>query len=401
MTWTLKQVDAMRASVLAHLDRALPEGLDARLSAALEQVVATEHDYSGDGQLSRVLNVIAALAHHGRWGGLPDRDATELHSLAESILRAHGVEKASSTLSVLWGELLLAKSQALRLAGRAYESVWEQHLSHQASRRSPVGTPAFHSLAAGLRAARLGLLDVACAALRHAEEGALPERNHEQARLVRIQATRLSGNYDEAKALLRDLEHSKLSPVAARDAAWERCIQAASDTSELEAMLTATSARGGHRDATFLLETFLWTRAVKSRQYEERTPGIKAMRKSASELLTRAAAFRACFDACRHLDDAYDPEKPLAMRLRAVGGALGDAALMPSLDKELLLRAAAFRWLLRAKQTEFAAFVLADYEMRCLAISAGKTRDALRVLTDVDRAGLLGDYVAPTLRSAS
>jgi hypothetical protein len=80
---------------------------------------------------------------------------------------------------------------------------------------------------------------------------------------------------------------------------------------------------------------------------------------------------------------------------------LGESTLLPSLDKELLFRVACIRWLYRAKQVEFAAFVFADYEARCLTLSSGKSRDVTGLLGDVDRQELLEHYVAPTLRSAS
>ena len=405
--WQLKQVDAARADVQAALDRAGTESLEARLARALLGVTAGDGAYSPDAQLSRLLYVIAALSHHARWGGLSDRDATELQNLAEALLKTHGVERSTSTLSVLWGELLVAKSQILRLKGRTFESMWEQHLSHQASRRNPVGTPAFHSLAAGLRALRLGMLSVATESLRRAETGDLPARNREQARLARVQATRLSGRLDEAKTLLDDLKRRPdLSGVAERDVIWEDFVQRAVQDQDLEPMMKAISARGTHRHATFLLEAFLWARAVTSRQFEDRTHGIRTIRKACGDLLSRATAFRVCFDAASQLDDAYDPDVPLQMRARAIGESLSETRLLPSLDKELLVRASAFRWLLRSRQLECAAFVFADYESRCYQLTGGVSgasnlNDVLKVMGDVDRPTLLEHYIAPPLRSAS
>lgn len=401
--WQSKQVEAARLALQKRLDVALEQGIAARLAYALEQIVLIEQEpFTAESQLERLLFIISALAHHARWGGLSDRDANELHNLAEAILLTHGVDKCTSTLSVLWGELFVAKSQILRLQGKTFASMWEQHLAHLVSRRSPVGTPAFHSLAAGLRALRLGMLDVAVTALSRAEAGALPDRNREQARLARIQALRLSGREGEAQELLTAmLKNPETSPVAARDAAWEGFVLKAVATGELEPMMQAISARGQHRHATFLLEGFLWARSVKARQYEERTQGIRTIRKACGELLTRTEAFKISFEACRNLDDAYDPDRPLAMRVKAVGASLGETERLPSLDKELLVRAAAFRWLLRAKQLEFAAFVFASYESRCLQLSAGRSRDVMGLMRDIDAEALLESYVAPALRSAS
>jgi len=395
--WQLRQIDETRAAVARRLDEIMARGgVELRLAACLEAIVEGERAFNPEAQLLRLVHVIAALAHHARWGGLSDRDATQLASLGEAILTAHGVDKGTSTLSVLWGELLVAKSQVMRLAGKTWESLWEQHLSHQASRRQPVGTPAFHALAAGLRAARLGMLDVAHDALLAADTQELPERNREQARLARVQCLRLAGRTDEAREALKATRPG-LSPVASRDAAWEDLVQ----RGDCGALAAAVGPRGDHRAGTFLLEAFLATRAQQSRQHEERLPGLRTIRKLSGDVVGRSLAFRACFDTCAAIDDAYDADRPLTHRIKALGEMLRDTHLLPSLDKELLARAAAFRWLLRAKQLEFAAFVFADYEMRCRQLSGGRCADVLGVMSDVDRTALLASYTAPSLRSAS
>lgn len=401
--WQLKQVEAVRQAVFRHLDIAFEDaGIEARLTAALAAVADSGRAFTPEAQLERLIYVIAALAHHGRWGGLSDRDAKQLAQIAEAILLTHGVDKTSSTLSVLWGELHFARSQALRLAGRTWESFWEQHLAHQASRRAPVGTSAFHSLASGLRALRLGMLDIATSALARAAEADLPERNREQAMLGHVQAVRLAGKHEEARSHLDKLLSShRLSLLARRDAAWETLVQDAVASGNLNAMTKAVGPHGDHRHGTFALEAFLWTRAAQSRQFEERLPGIRALRGVCGDVLSQAPAFRVCFTACSYIDDAYDPERPLHLRTRALGTCLHDASLLPSLDKELLLRAAACRWLYRAKQLEFAAFVFADYEMRCRQLSAGTNADVLNLLSDINRGELLEHSVAPQLRSAS
>jgi hypothetical protein len=74
---------------------------------------------------------------------------------------------------------------------------------------------------------------------------------------------------------------------------------------------------------------------------------------------------------------------------------------LPSLDKELLVRSAAFRWLYRGKQAEMAAFVYADNEMRSRQLSSGTATDVMGLLRDVDRDAVLASGFAPVLRQAS
>jgi len=398
--WQLKQVIETRDKVNKHLDLALEHGIAGRLTTALAAISNSSQLFTPEVQLERFIYIIAALGHHARWGGLSDRDAVQLINIAESTLLSHRVERTSSTLSELWGELHVARSQILRVAGKSWESMWEHQLGHQSSRRAPVGSIAFHSLAAGLRALRLGMLDIAAKALANAEEGDLPKRNQEQARIGRVQATRLAGNFDGARNLLEKiLSDASISTLTRRDCQWEVLVLNSVVTGNIEKLIHSTKTE--HQYPTFVLEAFLWSRSVQSRQFEISFPNIRSLRRKCGDLLTKAKAFRLCFDACSQIDDAYDADRPLHVRTRSLGESLQQSPALPSLDKELLFRVAAFRWLYRAKQLEFAAFVFADYEMRCQQLSMGASGDVMGLVKDVDRQSLLIHYVAPPIRSVS
>jgi hypothetical protein len=390
-------LQSVRAVVAARLDAL--DGIEPRLELALASIHELESASDAAGQLTRLIYVIAALAHHARFGGLSDRDAAHLLKLAEALLISNQVERSTSTLSILWGELHVAQSQILRLAGMTYESMWEHHIGHQSSRRAPVGPPAFHSLAAGLRALRLGMLDLAVAALSSATSSDLPRRNVEQAHLALIQALRLSGQVDEAAAKLAELQKAGgLSAVASRDAAWEGHIIAATSSGDLAPMMHAVAAKAEARAPSLMLEAWLWARAVEKRGFENQAPSLGVVRKRLGPLAQTAASLRTCFNACRSLDEAYDADRPLVLRTRGVGDALARAQMLPSLDKELLLRAATFRWLLRAKQLELAGFVFADYTAKCRQLSRGANDDLLSCMSDIDRDRVVSAIVAPALR---
>ena len=127
-----------------------------RLRAALDGVARLGGLFSPQEQLQRFIYLIAALAHHARWGGLKSNVVTQLMQLGEAILKTHHVEKCESTLSGLWGELHLSHSQVLKKSGEPFLAAWEQQFSRYLSGRAPVGAEGFHALAVANRALRLG-----------------------------------------------------------------------------------------------------------------------------------------------------------------------------------------------------------------------------------------------------
>lgn len=389
--WQSTKLAAIKEDVTRRMGEAmLSGGPEARLETALTEIVNLEGASDAVSQQRRFVLIVAALAHHARWGGLNRTQAVQLGQIGEALLKTNGVDPVTSTLSHLWGELRLANSQILRKDGDHWNAAWEQHYSYYLSKRSPVGNKAFHALAIATRSLRLGHLDMALEAFGQAERGQITPRNVELARLGRIQCSRLSLRLDEAKELTQDMTGwASLSDTARRELEWEEACLAAQESGSLDQIVRMVDKGGSHRTGTYLLEAFLWSRAVPSRRYEERVPRVANMRRFAAEDIKSSDAMQAFYECCLALERAYESERPLSTRLEALGKALERSAVMPSVDKELLLLAGAVRWLMRHKQANFAALVVAEYRSRSLALTGGRSRDALNLLVNLDDGRIL------------
>jgi hypothetical protein len=396
--WQTAEVQAVRDRLVAELDRTLAEaGASARLDAALTGIEALEHDHRPIGQLQRWVLIVAALAHHARWGGLGAHRPAQLLEAGEAILLTHGVERATSSLGFMWGELHLAYSQVLKQAGQSWESAWQQHYAQWVARCAPAFGPGFQALATGSRALRLGFVDLALRELAQAETAAdssgMTLRHRDQARLLRIQALRISGDVDAALQLCADAAaRPDTSEEARLEADWEHACCLAQRDGDLDALVARLGRSGSHRHGPFLLEGFLWTRASASRRWDDRLPLVRSMRRLAKTEAAVSDSTRAFYAAVQQIEDCYETGRPLATRLDGLGEVLARISQLPSVDKELLVLAAAFRWLARAKQPSFAALVLAAYQARSRVVTSGRASDAL---------GLVADAAGPAPSAAS
>ena len=392
--WQITDALRLRTQIVAELDAVIDSnGVEARLAKALGMIVSLERESDTLSQLRRFLCIVAALSHHARWGGLTARQCTQLLQIGEALLKTNGVEPTTSSLSQLWGELHLANSQVQKQEGDAWNAAWQQHFSFFMSRRTPVGNASFQALSRALRAFRLGYFDVAEPGFVQAEASDLPGRNRGQARLCRIQILRLSGRTEEAMKLCNDETTTMiLGEEFAVELFWERAACLAQLSGNLAPMMALLGRNGSHRRAAYLLEASLWTRAVQSRRFEEQIPAAESIRKSCRDDINSCDTMKAFFTSVQQVENCYDNVRPLGLRLTGLGHIIGSSSLLPSIDKELLLLAASFRWLIRSKQHGFATLVLARYHAISRVVSSGKHIDALGIMGDIDCAR----YLSPT-----
>ena len=383
--WKAQQIRSVRRQCIAKLDEVLVEqGVKARLQFTMQQIAETQEDPSPDAQLTRFVHIVAALSHHARWGGLSEKQARQLTQVGEAILISHGVEPTTSSLSFVWGELYLSEGQIQRSAGETWRSLWQQHMAHLQSRRSPVCESHFQALIVGNRSLRLGHLDVAIRAFDSALAGNLPTRGREQALISRINAYRLQGESETAKQLSIEAEATGLSDLASLELRWETLCNDAGRTGELQSMVVSVDRQGEFRKAPFMIESFLWTRAVRSKAFEDRVPNMRNLRRITGVQLDDSIAMQAFFHSALQIEQCGESDRPLSQRLEKLGDLIATRDRLPSLDKELLFLAASIRWLLRAKQKGFAATVLSEYRARCRQLSQGRLDDVLGVLSDID-----------------
>jgi hypothetical protein len=87
------------------------------------------------------------------------------------------------------------------------------------------------------------------------------------------------------------------------------------------------------------------------------------------------------FAAALALENLEDDSVPITFRLQSLGEVLNDANGLISIDKELLVMAAAIGWLRRQKLWHMATIVTRNYSSLSRRISLGETENVLAIDT--------------------
>ncbi len=411
--WTAVRWEQERgAAALTASGTEREKGPDAAREVLSDAIAALESDLQADAQLRRFALVTQLLALHARQGVMTAPEAARLADTGEAILRAQGVAPLASRLSFLHGELALVTARVRRREGRSWQAAWTTQLGLFLAKGVGEGGEGVQALATADEALRRG--DAALALEGFSIAGRDPELSR-RARLGKLTALRLSGRLGEASALADAAgPGGSGSAVAARaggpapaDAArpdasrpsageedrqfdvyfegfaWEALRREAQATADLTRMVAAVNRAGGHRDAARVLEAGLWTKAVPVKSWLGRVPKPETVRRTFGDDFRRGSPLAALYECALAIDRAHDQEIPLQLRLRDLGDALEQAPRVPSIDAELLVWAAAARWLVRHHQPLLAAQAASEYRALSLRLSDGAVPDALLLLRDL------------------
>lgn len=373
MSWSKPKIEAEKASIRKWLDSI--EGTPkARLRELLREIKSQLHATDDDLQLRTFLCIVFALAHHLRQGGLPAKEVQWLGYVGDTLLRLHGIENSRSRVAFLFGDLHLMLSQIYWKEGRQWDATWEQLLAktqESSSGDSKSGT----LLALASRAFRLGQLENALRWIEEAQTQGLEGWWANQAQLKRLMVFRLQGRFSEAETLERSfLKSALLNESERREISWERLTRAAQQTGDLVALVHSTRRRAEHHDAEFAMEAFLWTRIVSSTRWMKQFPNFRKLVYSSQ---IKPSANDPLYQAIKTIEDCYDNQLSILRRLRDLGEVLGSLPKLINLNHELLVRAAALRWLIRVNAHDARGLVQAEYENLSLKITNGTSRDVL------------------------
>lgn len=383
-TWSKALVEATKASVKGEIDG---DAGDARTPGErLERInrgIREAEDAASPAEFLRLyVYVVSALVHDARHGGLTAKDVARFRKLAYSILQVQGIQPESSTMAFLYGELHLALSQIHRRNGDHWMAAWEQQMSLTLSRREPPGGIGFQLVSQAIRTLRLGSAARALTDFTEAEsDGALDSLNRERARLGRVRCLRLLGDHDAAANLAKEsAAKAALRPATVLELGWEVICLDAQESGELTRMVAAVGPKGDHGQAVYLLEAIAWAYAMRGKQWIERLPKASTVARRRGVDARKLGFF---LEAIEVVESCYDTDVPFAIRLDRLGAMLVRRQEVISVDRELLILAAAARWLWRAKQRELAATVLEEYRSLSLRLSNGANRDVLSLADDV------------------
>jgi hypothetical protein len=392
LTWQQKRIALEKAQARAELNaRGDPRS---RLEHALARVAELEDDISAVGLLRRYVFIVSALVHHGRHGGLSDLKVRRLKDLALAILRPqmHGprVTQAWS----LFAELKIILGQAYARRGMQWRAAWEQAFAARfarapRSRAADDGAasgvqPGFQAYTCGVQALRLGHVSLALASFDEAEREGVSAPVALHLGLRRAKALRLAGRTDESRERVRELARRPGVGEAMRlELAWEELAVAAQETGDVRPLATAVQRRGAHFRATYVLEAHLWAAATRGGCAPVVLPSVRS-RAARTSLALREQDF--LYKCVLQLVTCQDPDVTLELRVEGLGQVLARLSRLVSVDKELLVRAAAARWLASVPCDALAALARADYRALSLTLTDGARDDAL---------GLLGDLLRP------
>lgn len=358
---------AMLAEELRDVELRLgPEGVRAYLDHAIE-ALATNPD--PEAQLRRFCFVMTLLVQHERHGWLSPAEVTRVADLAEAILKIQGINPQSSKLSWLYGDLHLVLSQIRRKEGRPWHAAWLAQTAVSVGFGGP-RDEAHGALTTAGRALRLGNLTLALEATTLAADAP-------KAQLMRLQALRLAGRLDEADELAAKL--TATDDETRLELEWEAMCRHAQRTGDLTTMVNAVARGRSHRHPTYMLEVTLWAKVVPSKQWLDRVPRVETIRKLFPDAFRRGSHNAFFYECAAKMDRSYDNGIPLPHRLTDLGALLEDTGRLLTFDKELLLFAAATRFLGRYHQPVLAALAQGEYRARSLRASDGVTADVFGI----------------------
>jgi len=381
--WRTSDIEAQKAAIKKELDEVGKVlNLPKRLSRALSRIRELENDTSRLGTLRRFIYVISALVHHLSHGGLISQQVQNLAHLGTAILKIQGIAPVTSKLGFLYGDLHLVLSQIYRKSGDQWHAGWQQLTSFYLSQRAPSGGKGFQSFVIGNLAIRLGQGRFALKEFENAKGYGVSQEHLGRVQLEHAKSLRLCGRVREAESIFEDLSSiNQFSEGEKKELAWELMCRKVAKSGDITPLVMAIRKGKSHHKPIYIVEAFIWSRAVQTRQWIQRFPRMRNMARHKG-ITRKSLGF--VYDCATAIDQCYDYEIPYDLRLDRLGRVLGRSSLLPTIDLELLLWGAAARWLARSRTFRFTALVLGKYHALCLQLSNGRFRDTLGILGDFE-----------------
>ena len=355
----------------------------ATLSRMLED---GENDTSVAALTRRYICIIYALILQEKWLLLGRAEVKRLVTQGQALLMALGVDSQSSVLAWLHGDLHIIYSQILRNDGLQWEAAWEQQHAVAANQRRGGQAADLQRLIMANRTMRLGHGPQAIEIARSIEASESKDAPlGGKARLLIGQGLLLGASWNEfeARSAARDLNSD--SPNAAEGAEstlqkefdWQLLMLKAWRDHDLDPMITAIKAGGRFYQASYIIEVAMIGYCNPSVRVQKSLPRMSYLIRNRKISLLNQDSW---FDCARTMEDAYDDGIPLATRFAHVGEMLEKRNTLSTVDKELLLWAATYRWLRRKRIHEMSELVSLEYQSLCHRLSGGKTNDVLGII---------------------
>ncbi len=372
-TWKREQIEQIKARIRQEL---APFPLPADRIPFLFQQISQAEEQEPD----RLIYVMTLLNTHVREGGLTDLQVKDLFQLAEALLTLQNIKPKSSSLAFLLGELHILKAQLHMNEGEPLLACIEQQLVEHVSGAELPGGKSFQSLSLARMSLRLGEAELAVNYVDRALQHGLDPSFFAYAQLIKLRSFRLSHRLDEAEALTKDLLKQDLDARSQREIHWESLCRIVFRTGSIDGLMEVMNPRRDFYQASYILESFFWIRAISGLQWMEHLPKLKSLSQKKNLNFKSISAYHRC---AIHLERAYDKDIPLAHRLILVKKTLQSVHDLADIDKVLLVHLALMRWLIRSQSRELARFVYSEYVILSHRLSG--TPDALGIAADLSQ----------------
>jgi len=364
----------VRDDVRSELKRlvSVPEAL----SYACRKYDSLHGDRSIPSQVHAFWWACEALRLHAVHGGLAQDEVERLLRSTKAVLTRYNVRPRTSRVALLHEALHEVVAQLAHRNGDGFAGAWHELLARYKGGDSPhhpeVYTEQFAELELGGRHYHSLLWMDAELMSSESRSAAAP--------LARARMLRLTGQFDEARSVVAWHAPSGDDAIG-RELLWEQACIETGVTGSLSPQTRLLRLDRRLRLTGRTLELRVWTHATQSKQWLGACPRVATLRRSA-----RAAGHpldEVMYGCAQQLEGCHQTAAPLSLRLERLGGWLSRVAEIERADHQLLIWAAATRWLVRVKRKRMAALTHHCYEQLSLYLSGDHCRDPLGALRDI------------------
>ncbi len=383
MPWSETLIILERQTVAEAIETSNVPGYPrARLEFALQRVEEAGRDDAPIGRLHAFLFALAALEQHAEQGGLTAAETRRLAAAGLSILRLMRIDPESSKLAFLHADMHRVMGRIHQGEGRSWAASWELWLAGNVTSAQKGDLSANDLHAKGISALRRGHTELALA---HFDLASNQSASHETlARIAcgKARCLRFFGEHVEARAIL--IAGAKLygiEPARKDEIAWELLrLDAFTQEPNAGVMLDAVATGGPHFVAERIIEASLVAMAAPSKRWLGQLRSMRRLSRYKELGLGRQGPLHR---AALALEAAQDASIPIGVRIDGIGTTLAEVDAVPTLEFELLVRAAITRWLSRNQQYPLAELVLSEYRGLSLKATNGRRADAIGILDDL------------------
>ena len=366
-SWTGPSYAAVTKDIVSRLT---PIPKEARLAAMLEQIAKLDGQTESASLLERFIFCLFALAFHVQVGGLTLKVASELIELSRAILKLQGSLVVTGKLSWLSGELHILMGQVFNTFGRRWDALWQQEYGLYFGTRNEASQKAFSGYTLGQRLLRLGYAKESISHFQGAIKDSDDSKVAVAAQLSLVRALFMSGAIPSAIANSEKMLESTLAPNHRDEVRWGMTLFGCLASFDLAELLTLSRKNESYKHPSYQLELALWMYAWPDDRYHNQIPSSRYLRRKFGSTEGFVKDF---LNSVEMLQDLYEGVGSNVVKIEKIEELLSSKNLLVTIDKEVLLTLAVFRWLKKARWPRLARFT--ELDLRSLGFRLTDTQN--------------------------